>query len=217
MLLLMNFMIEKLPMKLLNLAFVSVLALFTILPLQAQTMSEPEKVVRDTVNSVVENIQTNRDLYRKDTEKLHQMIETTLVPVLHLPRMANLILGRETSRSATPQQKKDFAAAFKTSVIRTYAPLLLDFTGNDKVIFEPAQLADGADKVTVKAQLVAASGDSFPISLFMSNRKDTRWRAYNMEVAGINFISTYRLTYGSIISQKGLDGLIDDLNSKNAR
>jgi len=69
----------------------------------------------------------------------------------------------------------------------------------------------------VNAKLVASSGESFPISLFMSNRKDTRWRAYNMEVAGINFVSTYRLTYGGIIKQKGIDGLIADLNSKNTR
>lgn len=210
-------------MKLLNLAFVSTFVLLISLSAlmlssaQAQTLSEPEKVVRNTINSVVENIQANRDLYRKDTAKLHQMIEETLMPALHLPRMATLILGKETSRSATAEQKRDFAAAFKTSVIRTYAPLLLDFTGDDKVVFAPAELVDGADKVTVNAQLVAASGDSFPISLFMSNRKDTRWRAYNMEVAGINFVSTYRLTYGGIINQKGIDGLIADLNSKNAR
>ncbi len=210
-------------MKLSNLAFVSIFALLislstlTTLSAQAQTLTEPEKVVRNTINSVVENIQTNREVYRQDSEKLYEMIENTLVPALHLPRMANLILGRDTARSATAQQKRDFAAAFKTSLIRTYAPLLLDFAGEDKVVYAPVELANGADKVTVNAQLVAASGDSFPISLFMSNRKDTSWRAYNMEVAGINFVSTYRLTYGGIIKKKGIDGLIADLNSKNAR
>jgi len=204
-------------MKLFKLAFAPVFALFVMFAAQAQPLSEPEQVVRDTINSIVENIQDNRDIYRNDTEKLYQMIEDTLIPTLHVPRMANLILGRETSRSATPEQKRAFANAFKTSVIRTYAPLLLDFAGSEEVVFAPVEIADGADKVTVNAQLIASSGDSYPISLFMSNRKDTSWRAYNMEVAGINFVSTYRLTYGSIISRKGIDGLIADLNSKNAR
>ena len=204
-------------MKLLKLAFLSLVALFTISSAQAQTLSEPEKVVRDTINSIVESIQANREVYKEDSEQLYEMIENTLVPALHVPRMAKLILGRENSRSATAEQKREFAEAFKTSVIRTYAPILLDFAGDDKVVFEPAEIDDGADKVTVNAKLVASSGESFPISLFMSNRKDTRWRAYNMEVAGINFVSTYRLTYGGIIKQKGIDGLIADLNSKNTR
>ncbi len=190
--------------------------LFAAISAQAQTLSEPEKVVRDTVSAVVENLQTNRELYRRDSEKLYQMIEETLVPALHVPRMAKLILGREASRSATEQQHRDFAAAFQTSLIKTYAPLLLEFAGDDEVVFTPAEIADGADKAIVEAQLVSAAGDSYMLRLFMSNRKDTSWRAYNMEVAGINFISTYRLTYGGIIKQKGVDGLIADLKSKNA-
>lgn len=204
-------------MKLFKLAFVSVIAILMVSSAHAQTLSEPEQVVRDTVNSIVKNIQENRDLYRSDSDKLYKMIEETLVPALHVPRMANLILGKETARAATIEQKRAFADAFQTSLIRTYAPLLLDFAGNEKVTFSPVELAPGADKVTIDAQLIASSGDQFPISLFMSNRKDTRWRAYNMEVAGINFISTYRLTYGGIIRSKGIDGLTADLNSKNAR
>ena len=48
-------------MKLLNLALVSIFALvtsalITVTAAQAQTISEPEKVVRDTINSLVENL-----------------------------------------------------------------------------------------------------------------------------------------------------------------
>jgi len=84
-------------MKLLKLAFLSLVALFTISSAQAQTLSEPEKVVRDTINSIVESIQANREVYKEDSEQLYEMIENTLVPALHVPRMAKLILGRENS------------------------------------------------------------------------------------------------------------------------
>jgi len=48
-------------------------------------------------------------------------------------------------------------------------------------------------------------------------RGDTKWRAYNVEVGGINFVSTYRANFGAVIAQKGIDGLIADLKQKNAK
>ena len=184
---------------------------------QVHAMKAPEEVVKDTVNAIVTNIQTNRSEYEQDTNALYSMVENTLVPALHIPRMSNLILGRDTARSSTVEQKKAFAEEFKTFLMRSYATALLEYTGNEKVIYKAVNAKPGADKVAIHAELIAADGETYPISLFMSNRKDTQWRAYNMEVAGINFISTYRATFGQIISKKGIDGLIDDLRAKNAK
>lgn len=193
------------------------LVALTLISSSAYAMKGPEQVVRETVDSIVNNIQTNRAVYQNDTKALYAMVENTLVPALHVPRMANLILGKEASRSASSAQKAAFANEFKTFLMRSYATALLEYTGSEKVVYEPIKMAPGADKVTVKAALIAASGKQYPVNLYMSNRKDDRWRAYNLEVAGINFISTYRATFSEIIAQKGIDGLIEDLRTKNAR
>ena len=115
------------------------------------------------------------------------------------------------------EQKKAFVAEFKTFLLQSYATGLLNASGNEKVVYEPINLAPGADKVKVKAQLISASGEAYPIILSMSNRKDTQWRAYNLEVAGINFIRTYRSSFSQTLQQKGIDGLVADLRKKNAR
>ena len=183
----------------------------------AQAMVAPDVVVKSTVDKMVENIQTNRGIYEKDTNKLYQMVEDVLVPSLHVDRMSNLILGKKTSRAASAEQKKEFADQFKTFLMRSYASALLEYTGNEKVNYEPVELQPGADKVTVKATLLASDGQAYPVNLYMSNRRDDQWRAYNMEVAGINFVSTYRATFGEIIKQKGIEGLIDELRTKNSK
>jgi len=177
----------------------------------------PEQVVKNTVDAIVNNIQSNRAEYENDSAALHQMLEDTLVPALHVPRMSNLILGKKYSRLASDQQKEDFADVFKTFLMKSYAAALLEYTGDQKVVYQPVNAAPGADKVKVQADLISAGGATYPITLFMSNRKDTRWRAYNMDVAGINFILTYRATFGAILETKGIDGLIEDLRAKNAR
>ena len=183
----------------------------------AYSMQSPDAVVKETVDRMVNNIQTNRVDYQKDNNKLFAMVEEVLVPALHVERMSNLILGRKNSETSTAEQKQAFAEAFKTFIMRSYATALLEYTGKEKVIYDPVVLAPDADKVTIKAKLVASDGQTYPINLYMSNRRDTHWRAYNLEVAGINFVQTYRATFGAIIAEKGVDGLIAELLTKNSK
>ena len=209
------------PISVINQVLAVCLLLLIVNPTYAKKSSEamksPEMVVKETVNSIVNNIQTNRVEYKADSKKLYAMVENVLVPTLHVQRMSNLILGRRNARNATAEQKAAFANEFKTFLMRNYASALLEYTGNEKVIYEPVVVAPEADKVVVKATLVASDGQAYPINLYMSNRRDNQWRAYNMEVAGINFVATYRSTFGDIITKKGVDGLIAELRKKNAK
>ena len=193
------------------------IALLATYTAQASAMAGPEEVVKTTVDTMVENLRVNRELYENDNQALYKMLDETLLPALHVQRMADLILGKKMSQKATPAQKVEFVEEFKTLLLQTYATGLLNATGEEKVVYEPVSLAPGADKVKIKARLVTAAGEEFPIILSMSNRRDTRWRAYNLDVAGIDFIRTYRSTFKQTLVEKGIDGLIAELRSKNAR
>lgn len=183
----------------------------------AKDMKSPEVVIKQTVNTMVNKIQTNRAVYTKDKKQLFKMVEDTLIPVIHVDRMANLILGRENSKRATAEQKREFADVFKKHLMYTYATQLLNYTGDEKVDYLPLNMAPGADKVVIKATLAAPDGQVYPVNVYMSNRRDTQWRAYNIEVAQINFVGTFRSSFGGIIKQKGLDGLIQELRDKNKK
>ena len=182
-----------------------------------QAMQAPDIVVKNTINEMVNNIQANRAVYRKDSNKLYAMVERVLVPTLHLERMSKLVLGKQSAREASNAQMAAFVNEFKTYLMRSYATALLEYTGDEKVIYQPLNLEPGADKVVVRASLIASDGQEYPINLYMSNRRDTSWRAYNLDVAGINFVSIYRSTFGDIITKKGVNGLITELKDKNAR
>lgn len=190
---------------------------FASFAFQASAMTGPEEVVKKTVDTMVEKLRSNRELYQKDNKALYKMLDETLLPALHVQRMAGLILGKEMSQRATDYQKSQFVSEFKTLLLQTYATGLLNATGDEKVVYDPVSLAPGADKVKIKAKLVTAAGEQFPITLSMSNRRDTSWRAYNLDVAGIDFIRTYRSTFKQTLKEKGIDGLIAELRSKNAR
>ena len=208
-------LINKIQSNLFSLGVSSLVMIFLSIG-SAQAMESPENVVKRTVDTIVNKIQANRGAYKADTNKLYAMVEQNLVPAIHVDRMSGLILGN-SAKTASAAQKSAFAAEFKTFLIRSYATALLDYTGDQKVVYQPVTMAPGADKVVVSADLVASDGKKYPISLYMSNRSDTQWRAYNMKVAGINFVGTYRANFGGVIAQKGVDGLIADLKQKNAK
>jgi len=194
--------------------FFLVLTVLAFAP-QVFAMKAPEQVVRETVDSMVSKLHTNRALYKSDNRALYNMLEETLIPALNVPRMADLILGKEVARSASQAQKNAFVVEFKRFLLQSYATGLLNATGKEKVVYAPVNIKPGADKVKIKASLVASDGSEYPITLSMSNRGDDRWRAYNMEVVGINFIRTYRASFAATLQQKGIDGLISDLRAKN--
>lgn len=197
---------------------VSVLiAMLVMVTGQVQAMQSPQAVVEQAVDSMVSKLQANREIYQADNQALYDMLDKTLLPALHVPRMADLILGKEIARSATSKQKDAFVKEFKTFLLQSYATGLLNATGKERVVYEPVVMRPNADKVKIKAKLISASGEEYPIVLSMSNRKDTRWRAYNLDVAGIDFIRTYRSSFSLTLKEKGIDGLIRDLHVKNAR
>jgi len=162
------------------------------LSVQAQTVAQksPDLVVKDTVSAIVADIQENRDVYKKDKQAL---------------------------TNSTDAQKAEFAKEFQTFLLNIYAPALLEYTGNEKVEYQDTDLTTGKDKVEVNASLTAANGQVYPIVLSMSNRDDTQWRAYNINIAGIDFVRTYRSAFEPIIAKKGIDGLIADLRKKNTQ
>jgi len=202
--------------KLFSMFQVLVVALVATSAATVSAMQSPDQVVRSTVDTMVAKIQANRDVYKADETKLYKMLEDTLIPSIHMSRMANQILGKTYARSSTAAQKAEFAEVFKDFILTTYASGLLSATGKEKVNYKPINLKPGADIVKVEAELVSAAGESYPINLYMSNRKDTRWRAFNIEVAGVNFVRNYRSTFKPVLDQKGIQGLIADLRRKSS-
>lgn len=182
----------------------------------AQAMKAPDQVVRETVDTMVANIQSNRVQYKQNEAALYQMLEEVLIPAIHMSRMGDQILGKTYSRSSTPAQKAEFVEVFKNFMLKTYASGLLSATGKEKVNYKPMKLKPGGDIVKIEAELISAAGEAYPINLYMSNRKDTSWRAFNIEVAGVNFVRNYRATFKPILDQKGIEGLIADLRKKTS-
>ena len=179
----------------------------------ASAAKPPEEVVKETFNQLIQKIEINRQAYRADPQSLYDMVDKVLSPAIHIQSIANKILGPH-GRTATPQQRAQFAEEFKKTLLFTYGILLLEFNGQELVIL-PSKAVD-ENRVVVQTELRAGSQASIPINFYMSNSDEATWTARNLEGAGINFVSNYRATYGPNIARNGLDAVIAELRAKNA-
>ena len=43
----------------------------------------------------------------------------------------------------------------------------------------------------------------------------TGWKLFDVSIEGVSMVSTYRSSFSQLVKDRGLDGLIDDLATKN--
>jgi phospholipid transport system substrate-binding protein len=127
--------------------------------------------------------------------------------------MARIAMARNW-RSATPEQQKEIAAEFKTLLVRTYSTALVNYK-EEKIDYKPLRAKPEDDEVTVRSE-VRPSGGTQPVSIdYEMEKTPSGWKVYDVKVGGVSLVTTYRDTFASEIRERGIDGLIKSLATKN--
>lgn len=173
--------------------------------------STPEDVVKMTTEQVLERVRADHDALKADTSKLYGLVNELIIPHFDFEASARLVLAKHW-RTATDQQRARFVEAFKQLLVRTYANALFQYV-DENIVFKPTQ-SEGNFAV-VKTEVTQQGEHPIPVNYRM-HQKDGQWKAFDVFVDGISLVVTYRGDFGSRVSQTGLDGLIADLEAKNA-
>ncbi|WP_348765640.1 ABC transporter substrate-binding protein [uncultured Salinisphaera sp.] len=172
----------------------------------------PDQLARETVQSVLSKMEGRRDELRKNPQELYQLIDQELVPLIDLPYMSQLVLGRAW-RTATPEQRDRFQTAFKNMLIRTYGNGLLSFDDSQEIEYQPVRAAEGADDVTFRAIVTTDDGQKTPVT-FQLHVVDGEWKIYDGSVGNLSFVTNYRGQFNSQIRNGGLEQLIERMESR---
>lgn len=173
--------------------------------------ASPEKVAREAVQTLLDEMEGRREELRNNPEKLDALIERVLVPLVDVDHMSRLVLGRHW-RNASEEQRERFQAAFKNMLISTYGNALLEFR-RDKIEFQPLRAEEGAEDVTFRAVVRTETGEEIPVE-FDLHLVDGEWRAYNGSVGNLTFVTNYRGQFNQEIRRSDLETLIGKLESR---
>jgi phospholipid transport system substrate-binding protein len=147
-----------------------------------------------------------------DPAKVAELIETRILPHFLFARMTQSAMGRNW-RLATPDQQVALTTEFKTLLVRTYSTALSGY--RDQVIeYKPLRLAPDATEVTVKSDVQQSGAERLTIDYDME-KTPAGWKVYDIKIAGVSLVTTYRGTFAGKVRDGGIDGLIKSLSDRN--
>jgi len=178
---------------------------------QAQP-TPPDELVKRVMLDIQRIIVEDKDLQSGDRAKTIRLIEQKALPHFNHVGMTALAVGVNW-RKATPEQKQRLAEEFRTLLVRTYASSLSAF-GDQKFEFRPLRLKPEDTDVTVQVRVLQPG--SQPVAVEYDMEKTSRgWKVYDVRVAGISLVVNYRTEFSNIVRDKGIDGLVGVLATKN--
>jgi phospholipid transport system substrate-binding protein len=174
--------------------------------------SGPVQLIETSANTMTAELEARRAELRKDPAKLSALVERVLLPNFDVEHAARLVLAKHW-RTATPAQRQRFIDAFYGSLMSNYGDALLEFTG-DRIRVLPSQVAPDATTATVRTEVKRSNGQKIPVN-YSLRKTAAGWKVWDVVIEGISYVKSFREDFGSEIDQKGLDAVIQRLESQN--
>ena len=174
----------------------------------------PSELAEQVARNVLKELDANREAMRKDPSKIRKLVDAHFLPAFDTEYAARLVLGKHW-RTATPDQRKRFIDAFYQSLLQNYGEALLDFTP-DRLTIQPYRGDPAATTATVRTEVKRDNGSRVPVN-FSLRRTEAGWKAYDVTIEGISYVKSFRTDFETEIGQKGLDGVIQRLESQQGR
>jgi phospholipid transport system substrate-binding protein len=137
-------------------------------------------------------------------------LSASLGRVVDVDYVAKFVLGRHW-RIATPAQQKAYLAAYGPFLLNNYVARLTKYTGQTYKI--NGTQADG-DAFVVSMQLVDPNGPAVLVDYRVRQDAQTKFKVIDIVVEGVSLLATQRSEFNSVVSNKGLDVLIQALQKK---
>jgi phospholipid transport system substrate-binding protein len=172
----------------------------------------PDVLLKAVTSEVIAIIRQDKDIQAGDPAKVADLVETRILPLFDFTRMTRIAVARNW-RLATSEQQEALTLEFKTLLVRTYSTALSSY--RDQVIeYKPLRLAPDATEVTVKSDVQQSGAERLTIDYDME-KTPAGWKVYDIKIAGVSLVTTYRGTFAGKVRDGGIDGLIKSLSDRN--
>jgi phospholipid transport system substrate-binding protein len=180
-------------------------------PVAAATADDPQVIVRETTEQVLQTLRKEGDALKKDQQRLYKIVNELILPHFDFRQMSKWVLGRYW-RQASASQQDEFIRQFELLLVRTYSDALVEFR-NQTMDFLPTR-ARSDTEVTVRSMLNQDGGPPVPIT-YQMHKVDNTWKAFDIAINGVSLVINYRSSFAKEIQSNGMDGLIKRLAEKN--
>jgi len=180
-----------------------ILAVFSI-PSFALRQNEIEPVMQNKIEKVL------AVLKKKESNTVRgQEIIRTMDPVFDYALMAKLALSSKTWGSISSAQQKEFTKLFIARLKQSYLDKL-DLYNNQKVIYKGVKPYQKG-RLQLQTEVVGKD-ETYKINYNFHNSKNNgNWLIYDVELAGVSIIQTYRQQFAGLLKEKSFDEILTQL------
>ena len=178
--------------------------------LVANDTDELTQMMTKKVNFVIKTIK-DENLTRTQKDKaLSESIEGLFDYTL----MARLSVGKKVWKSLSSDKKQEFVKLFSDTMKKSYLEksyLLSD----EKVIVEEAKQTKKS-RISVPVTITGSKESMQMVYKFYHSKKEI-WLIYDVEIAGVSILQTYRSQYAELLKDGNIDELMKLLREKLAK
>jgi len=179
---------------------------------EGTTRDDALAVVRETTSALFAAVEAENGVLSEDPARARALVEEFITPHVDLKGFSKLVLGKHWRR-ATQEQRQQFLTQFHTLILRTYATAVTTYTGIE-VEYLPMREESRQNFATVRTLIPRADGEGVKVNYRLHCRNNV-WKLFDVSIAGISMVTTYRSAFSSEVKKSGLDGLIKALRQKN--
>jgi phospholipid transport system substrate-binding protein len=179
----------------------------------AQSSEAPDALAKRVTDEVIAIIRADQDLQAGNKQKVLELVETKVLPHFDFSRMTRLAVGAPW-RQATSAQQQSLTNEFRALLVNTYTNAFTQYS-NETIEYRPLK-PPPADSDVVVRSIIKRTNGAEPIDVAYSMGKtDKGWKVYDVTIAGVSLVQTYRSSFASEVQKGGIDGLIATLANKN--
>jgi phospholipid transport system substrate-binding protein len=172
----------------------------------------PDVLLKAVTLEVIAIIRQDKDFQAGNPAKVADLVETRILPHFDFARMTQIAVARNW-RLATPEQQQALITEFKTLLVRTYSTALSGYR-DQAIEYKPLRAAPDATEVTVRSDVQQSGRERMTIDYDMEKTL-AGWKVYDIKIAGVSLVTTYRETFAGRVRDGGIEGLIKSLWDKN--
>jgi phospholipid transport system substrate-binding protein len=191
---------------------VVLLGLLSFSGVGASDLLPPQRAIQEASDKLQQKLQDRG--FSENFAQVAQFVDQTIYPHTDFDKISELVLGK-LWKTASGNEQIRFKREFQTLLVRTYSRAFVEFK-DWTVRFLPLEMANGANKVVVKTEVLQPGLQPISVNYRMIlNNGD--WKCYDFMIEGVSLVTNYRSTFSNEVRTKGsLGAVIDGLAKRNA-
>lgn len=175
---------------------------------QADASADQARQLMDTVGHQALDIIGNASLNKDEKQK---QLEVLFSGNVDIPWVGHFVLGRYW-RDASEEQRAHYLQEYEKFITANYAGRFADYTGGSYKITNATDEGDG--QYTVAMQMISPDRQQVMVDYRLHTMPGGELRIFDVVVEGVSLITTQRSEFASVLGNKGLDYLIQQMANK---